>query len=176
MKRVLSHWQFAGFVFTGIAGVILHFLYGWTGESAFVASFSAVNESIWEHMKILFFPLFFFALVQNRYIGNDYNNFWCVKLLGTCFSVALIPILYYTLNGAFGMMPDWVNIAIFFVCAALCYILETWLFRKNIISCNAGKARTILWVVAFLFVVFTFFPPQFPLFKDPLSGTYGYRI
>ena len=173
MKRVLSHWQFAGFVFTGIAGVILHFLYDWTGGSLLVAPFSAVNESIWEHMKILFFPLFIFAFAENRYIGKDYDNFWCVKLLGTCIAAAAVPTSYYTLNGAFGPMPDWVNIAIFFASAALCYILEVWLFNKNKMPCNAGKARTLLWVIAFVFVFFTFFPPQFPLFKDPISGMYG---
>ena len=173
MKRVLSHWQFAGFVFTGIAGVILHFLYDWTGGSAFVAPFSAVNESIWEHMKILFFPLFIFAFIENYCIGKDYNNFWCVKLLGTCVAIAAVPILYYTLNGAFGPMPDWVNVAIYYISAALCYILEVWLFNKNKMPCNAPKARVLLWVIAFVFVFFTFFPPIFPLFKDPVSGMYG---
>ena len=43
MKRSLPFWQFAGFVFTGVFGTLLHFLYDWT-DSKFSALFSAVNE------------------------------------------------------------------------------------------------------------------------------------
>ena len=52
---------------TVLGGTILHFLYGLTKESVLVAPFSAVNESIWEHMKLMYFPLFVFALIQSRF-------------------------------------------------------------------------------------------------------------
>lgn len=114
MKKLLSTWQIAGFIFTGIAGVLLHFLFDWTNQSIITAPFSAVNESIFEHMKLLFFPMFVFAFIENYYIGKGYKNFWCVKLIGILLGVVLIPVLYYAINGIFGMTPDWVNIAIFF--------------------------------------------------------------
>ncbi|MBR5155491.1 MAG: hypothetical protein IKW62_03275, partial [Clostridia bacterium] len=82
MKKSLYTWQIIGFIFTCIAGVILHFLFDWTKNSVIVAPFSAVNESIWEHMKLLFFPLLAFAFVENQYIGKKYKSFWCVKLIG----------------------------------------------------------------------------------------------
>lgn len=75
MKKSLKFWQIGGFVFTAIAGVLLHFLYDWTNQSIIVASFSAVNESIWEHMKLLFFPMFVFALIEYKFIGKNYENF-----------------------------------------------------------------------------------------------------
>ena len=125
MKKLLSAWQVAGFIFTGIAGVILHFLFDWTNESIIVAPFSAVNESIFEHMKLLFFPMFVFALIESRYIGMEHKNFWCVKLIGIVLGVGLIPVLYYTIRGVFGIIPDWVNIAIFFLTAAYSYLIET---------------------------------------------------
>ena len=111
MKKSVFIWQILGFIFTGVAGVVLHFLFDWTNQSIIVALFSAVNESIWEHMKLLFFPMFVFAIIESRYIGNDYKSFWCVKLIGIVLGVALIPILYYTINGIFGSTPDFVNIA-----------------------------------------------------------------
>ena len=58
MKRILLFLQCAGFVITVLGGILLHFLYGLTNESIFVASFSAVNETTWEHMKLIYFPLF----------------------------------------------------------------------------------------------------------------------
>lgn len=170
----MKKWQWGGFVFTAIAGVILHYLYDWTGGSVFVAPISAVNESIFEHIKLLFFPMFIFALIQNKYIGKEYPNFWCIKLLGISLSVILIPVLYYTINGAFGSTPDWVNIAIFFIVSAIGYLFESWLFRNCCIKCKSpNKALLILWIMAGAFALLTFVPPSIPLFQDPITKKYG---
>lgn len=175
MKRSILKWQVAGFIFTSILGVVLHFLFDWSNQNIVVASFAAVNESVFEHMKLLFVPMFLFSLVQSRYIGKEYDNFWCVKLLGIVLGVLLIPVLYYTINGIFGITPDWVNIAIYYIAAAIVYLAETWMFRKsNITYKSPVTALAILWLIALLFVVWTFKTPQIPLFKDPITGTYGY--
>lgn len=175
MKKSLYAWQFAGFVFTGIFGVLLHFIFGWTGGSISVAPFSAVNESIWEHMKLLFFPMFVFALIENKYIGKDYPCFWCVKLIGITLGVMLIPVLYYTINGAFGKAPDWVNIVIFFVIAAMVCLGDVKMFQQDCIDCEFPMAAlTMLWLIALTFIIFTFLTPQFPLFQDPITGGYGF--
>ena len=54
MKERSILWQAAGFAVVTFGGTILHFLYDWTGESILVSPFSGVNESTWEHMKLLF--------------------------------------------------------------------------------------------------------------------------
>ncbi|MBR5153155.1 MAG: hypothetical protein IKW60_06500 [Clostridia bacterium] len=165
-------WQGAGVLFTGICGVILHFLFAWTNQCALVAPFSAVNESIWEHMKLLFFPMLLFAMAESRYHAREILNFWCIKLVGTVFGVVSIPVLYYTLNGAFGTMPDWVNIAIFFVAALASFGMETRMFRNGAPCFFRGAGWAFL-LLAVLFAVWTFLPPLFPLFKDPIANTYG---
>lgn len=175
MKKSLFFWQVLGFIFTGIAGVILHFLFDWANQSIIVAPFSAVNESVWEHMKLLFFPMIVFAIIQNRYIGCSFKNFWCVKLTGIVLGVVLIPILYYTINKIFYSAPDFVNIAIFYVASAVSYITETRLLKKDVINCVSNKtAIGILALISLMFVVFTFTPPKIPLFEDPITGSYGY--
>ena len=75
MKKPIYIWQFFGFVFTGLMGVFLHFLFDITNGNIVAALFSAVNESIFEHLKLLFFPMFLYAIIESRYIGNDYKNF-----------------------------------------------------------------------------------------------------
>lgn len=173
MKKSIFFWQIAGFIFTSILGVILHFLFDWTGQSVFVAPFSAVNESIWEHTKLLFFPMLLFAIIENIYVGKRYNNFWCIKFRGMLSSILLIPTLYYTINGVLGSTPDIVNIAIFFVVNAWVYIKETRCFKKNNISCRFPVFYVLTFLVL-LFVLFTFLPPHIPLFQDPLTQTYGF--
>ena len=94
MKRSSGFWQFIGFIFTSVAGVLLHFAYDWSGQSPLVAPFSGVNESTWEHMKLLFFPMLVFALIESRFLQKDHPDFWCIKLYGTLFGLALIPIFF----------------------------------------------------------------------------------
>ena len=65
-KRIFL-WQAAGFAFVSLAGSLLHFLYDWTGESVLIAPFSGINESTWEHMKLLYWPFSLFAVIQRRW-------------------------------------------------------------------------------------------------------------
>ena len=172
MKKDISLWQLAGFAFTSLGGTLLHYLYEWTGDSVIVAPFSGVNESTWEHMKLLFFPLFIFALIQSRFFKED-KGFWCTKLYGTVFGLLSIPILFYTANGAFGKTPDWINIAIFFVSAAIVFLLESHLFKNSFFCRRAHTAFAVFCIIGALFVLFTFLTPQIPLFADPVTGSYG---
>ena len=133
MLESISLWQAAGFALTTLGGTLLHFLYDWTGKHSLVSPFSGVNESTWEHMKLLFWPLFLFALVQ-RFFFKDQENYWCVKLAEILLGITLIPVLFYTYNGMFGKSPDWVNIAIFYIAAAAAFGFEWWAFRKNLLQ------------------------------------------
>ena len=99
MIKSVPYWQVGGFLFAGIAGTLLHFLFDWTGGSAVAALFSAVNESVWEHMKLLYYPMVIFAAVEYFAWGNGMESFWCMKLLGLLLGLSLIPVLYYTYTG-----------------------------------------------------------------------------
>lgn len=173
MKRNIQLWQLMGFAVTSLGGTLLHYLYDWTAQSVLAAPFSGVNESTWEHMKLLYFPLFLYAIVQRHYF-RERKDFWCIKLSGTLLGLILIPALFYTLNGAFGKTPDWINIAIFFVAAAAVFWTENRWFQRDFAFCPHPKlAFVLLCAVGLLFVVFTFLPPAIPLFRDPVTGLYG---
>lgn len=173
MKRYWNLWQLMGFAVTSLGGTLLHFLYDWTGNAAWAAPFSGVNESTWEHMKLLFWPMFLFVLVERRFF-RDRADFWCVKLRGTLLGLGLIPVLFYIYNGVIGTSPDWLNIVIFFVSAAAAYLFETRLFQQGTVRCRAPRlAFAALCAVAALFVILTYSPPQIGIFRDPLTGIYG---
>ena len=173
MKRSIGISQLLGFAITSLGGTVLHFLYDWLGKAAWIAPFSGVNESTWEHMKLLFWPMFIFAIVQSLFF-LERKDFWCVKLRGILLGMLLIPIIFYTYNGAIGKSPDWLNIAIFFISAAISYIYETRLFNKKTLLCRSSKLPiVVLCLIALLFVVFTFAAPEIGIFRDPLTGTYG---
>jgi cell division protein FtsW (lipid II flippase) len=173
MKRTVWLWQLFGFAFTALLGTLLHFLYDWLGEAVWIAPFSGVNEATWEHMKLLFWPAFIFAVIQSFFF-RDREDFWCVKAKGIILGIILIPLLFYTYNGVVGKSPDWINIAIFFICAAIVFIYESRRFNSDIMFCRSPKKALIaLLFIAALFVIFTFLSPKLGIFKDPVTGAYG---
>ena len=172
MKKSIGFWQLIGFAVTSFAGTLLHFLYDWLGGS-WIAPFSGINESTWEHMKLMFWPMFIFAIVESFFF-RERENFWCIKLRGTLLGLVLIPVMFYTYNGVIGKSPDWLNITIFFISAAIAYIYETRQFNSGKVPCKSSKLSfTTLCAIALLFVVFTFRTPEIGIFKDPLTGLYG---
>ena len=176
MKKSIGFWQMLGFIFSAVSGTILHFVFDWTGGNGLAALFSAVNESIWEHMKLLFYPMVIFACVEYRYWGREIPSFWCVKLVGILVGLALIPALYYTYTGILGMEADWFNITIFFISAGYAYWLESRLLQKErVCRLPKGAALALIVLIGVLFTVFTFRPPEIPFFRDPQTGTYGFQ-
>ena len=173
MKSSIGPWQLWGFSLTVLGGTLLHFLYDFLDGAMWIAPFSGVNESTWEHMKLLFWPMFIFAVIQSFFF-RDTKCFWCVKLRGILLGLAIIPTLFYTYNGVIGKSPDWFNIAIFFIAAAIAFIYETKLFTSEKIRFTTPSICLMsLLTVAMLFVIFTFATPEIGIFKDPISGAYG---
>ena len=173
MKRSINLWQLVGYAFTSLGGTLLHYLYDWTGGSVLAAPFSGVNESTWEHMKLFFWPALIFAVTESCFF-RDRENFWCIKLRGILLGLVMVPVIFYTYNGVVGTSPDWLNIAIFFIAAAIAFVYETRSFNKDNTACRAPRlAVIILCIIGVLFVVFTFATPTLQIFKDPVTGVYG---
>lgn len=175
MRRKLFFWELGGFLFTGVLGTLLHFVYEWSGQSALAAWFSAVNESTWEHMKLLFVPLFLFSLVQVCLLGRNYPNLPAVRALSVLTGLILIPVLFYTYTGVLGRSINWVNIAIFFLADLGAFLLDFRLLRRGRLSHRWMQILGLaaLWGLAFCFVWCTFHPLPLPLWRDPVTGLYG---
>ena len=176
MNKSIPKWQLTGFLFTSVAGTLLHFLFDWTGGNPVAGLISAVNESIWEHMKLLFYPMVIVAFIQSRFGKPLPDCFWQVKLLGILAGLLLIPILYYSYTGILGVEADWFNITIFFIAAAFAFRLESALFLKGFPCSGCARgAIAVLVLISLIFSLLTFFPPEIPFFRDPVTGTYGYQ-
>ena len=156
MENGCRKWWIGGFLFTAAAGTLLHFAYEWSGKNPVVGAVSAVNESTWEHMKLLFVPLLLTALAAALFL-------------------LLIPLLYYGYTGALGVHIMWVDVAIFFAAAAAAFLLEAHLTAHLPLGSGAaqGVAAALFAALAVLFVWYTYAPPHLPAFLDPLTGTYG---
>lgn len=168
-------WQKVGFVFTIIVGTLLHFTYEWSGANPIVGMFSAVNESVWEHLKLLFTPMLLFAIFEFFVYGKNIKNFIPVKALSILIGMLTIIVSYYTYTGIVGEHYLWADIAIFILGVLIAYCFSCRFLNTDFLSTNT--AIQLGWVVLILMIVcfayFTFNPPHIGLFQDPITGEYG---
>lgn len=171
-KTKIKNYQIISGIFVCILGTLLHFTYEFLGENIFVASFSAINESVWEHLKLLFFPMLLTTIIGYFYIGKNAPNFLCSKTLGILTSMFFVIIFFYTYTGIIGKSITFIDIASFFVAVILGEYLAYKLMISNF-ECNNIIAIISLIIILICFVVFTYFTPNIGLFKDPITNQYG---
>ena len=175
MRKRRLGWGTVGFLWAAAAGTLLQFVYEWSGGSIAAAVFSGVNESVWEHMKLLVMPVFLFTAAQMWAQGESLPNLPAVRAASLTAGVFIIPVLYYTYTGALGFRVLWVDMGIFYLAAALTFWLDGRLVRTGRFSSVWAQVLGIaaLWALVFVFVWCTFRPPHLPLWQDPVTGGYG---
>lgn len=167
-KYSLKNLEIISFFLTSLLGVLFHFVYEWSGMHLFVGFFFPVNESTWEHLKLIFFPIVLVSLLEYFIGGIRRPDYICIKLRSTLLGMLVIVVLFYTYSGILGTIIDWVNITIFFIAVAIAYLYS---YRKlnddTHIPCNPNLSLLIFFTVTVLFMVFTVFPPDLGLFRAP---------
>lgn len=173
MGKSVGSRKMTGFLFTSVTGTLLHFLFDLTGGNWAAGLVSAVNESIWEHMKLIYVPMIVFSILECRSAGREIPGFWRIKLRGVLLALAVIPALYYGYTGILGVSADWFNITIFFIAAGAAYWYEAKAEGRSRV-CGNKAAVGILILIGLVFGALTFCPPRIPLFRDPVNGSFGF--
>ena len=171
-QKLVLKFQIISTVFAMILGTLLHFTYDWSNNNLLVGAFSAVNESTWEHLKLLFFPMLITTIIGYFYIGKEFPNFLCAKTLGIFTAILFTVISFYTYTGILGTNFAFLNIGIFLIAILLGEYLAYKIMLSNL-SCNNNLSIILLFLLFFCFIIFTYFAPQIGLFKDPITGQYG---
>ena len=159
-------------IFVMILGTLLHFTYEWSGNNQFIASFSAVNESTWEHLKLLFFPMLLTTIIGFFYLEKSCPNYWCARLFGILTAILFTIVFFYTYTGIIGTNFAFVDISIFFV-AVILGELVSYKVLVSSIDCNSSVALVGIILLLACFIIFTYFTPEIGLFKDPVTGLFG---
>lgn len=155
--------NFIRYLFVVGLGVFLHFAYEISGENPIVGLFALVNESIWEHLKLVFFPMLVLTLWDM--FTNQRNNlcFLPARTVSTLAGMAFVVIVYYTVTGILGFQTAVINILIYLLGIAFVFLVEKKLqCRCNIISV---KLAIVIWLLfLILFIIFTIAPPVLGIF------------
>ena len=115
----IRNWQIIVVIICIVLGTLLHFTYEWSGEKKFVALFSAVNESTWEHLKLAYYPMLIMAIIGHFVIGEKSNNYWFAQAIGIIVAMVFITVFFYTYTGVIGTNYDVLNIGSFIIAILL---------------------------------------------------------
>jgi hypothetical protein len=173
MKKVALEWELAGIIFIIVLGTVLHFAFEWAGEWRPIAISAAVNESVWEHLKLGFWSALFFSFIEYPFVRTRANNIFVAKAVGILVIPISIVVLFYAYT-AFTEDILVADILVFVVAVVLGQMASYKILSSR--QLPAGFDRCAIAVLVCLILVFvlpTFFPPHLPLFRDPISGMYG---
>ncbi len=165
------NWIRAGIPVISVVGSAMHFVYDWSGGLTIVGLVAPINESIWEHLKMIFWPSLLWWIIgylcMKKKDEISASQWFCSGTAGLYIGPLFIASFYYTYIGAFGIHSLFLDILSFIlgVAAAQLSALHVYRYAKTSKSALifAGIA-VILFGAAF--IICTFYPPEIPLFID----------
>lgn len=163
----LKHYTIIGIIFVIIAGTLAHFLYDWTGNNPIVGLFTPINESVWEHMKLLFFPMLIYSLIMILKFHRKYSCITSALCFGILVGAFLIPLFYYTYTFILNKNVFILDIGAFIASIVIAF----WLSYRLTLSCRLESYTSLLCIMVCLlfacFLAFTYRPPNITIFQDP---------
>lgn len=163
----LKRYAVIGIIFVTAAGSLAHFLYDWSDNNDIVGLFTPVNESVWEHMKLLFFPMLLYTLLMIFKFKDSYPCITSALCFGLSLGTLLIPVFFYAYTAVLGKNALILDIGTFI----LSIVIAFWLSYKLTISCKLEPYAMLLCcfvcILFIAFMLFTYHPPDTKIFEDP---------
>lgn len=174
MKQKQFHWfwvictTITAFLF----GALFHNLYSWTGNNIFIGLFFPINESIWEHLKIAFYPLILVWVLFVRRMRLEPEFIWTNRLTACLVSIfisfLIISGLYYLLHFGFSLDGILLHLSVYM----LGLFSGQWLavhvtFERRIPKWIGVTSAILLSLQLLAFACFSLHPLAFPIFQAP---------
>lgn len=158
-----------GIVFIILFGFIGHFVYKWSNQNSFLGYFAPVNESVWEHIKLVLGPSFLWLLFEIHFY-NGYENLWFAKFISLLIMILFIPILFYSYSKIIKKSIFIIDIGIFIISVIVGEIVFHYLINLdyNIITYHIGIIGLIILFIKYMTSTYT--PGTSSLYKSPNNG------
>ncbi len=158
-------------VVISLIGTLSHFLYDISNHNKIVGLFAAVNESTWEHIKIVLTPTLLWGVVDGFIYGNN-PNYFLAKFISLFVIILLMPVLFYGHKAIIKKNLFFLDILNFYIVIIVSHSLlkiEEIHFIFQYLSCIG------IFLIFGGYMIHTLMPAKSFLFKDPISNQYGYK-
>lgn len=164
LLRKTVFWDIFLFVALGILGPVLHFIAPQVSQIPLFRGFLPINESIWEHLKLIFYPAVAVGLLRRIVLGKLQRGILTTFAEGILLSMALLVAAFYTYSGILGMHFLTADIALYYLCSLVLAIYVGKRAARQKKSSLSGVLILLFLTGCFLF--FSFYTPNFGLFLD----------
>lgn len=156
----LTYWEFLGILVIVGLGIFLHYAYELSDYNQFVALVAPINESIWEHLKMPFYGMLGFALVEYIFVGKEAKNFIFAKAFSSILAAFLVVVLYYGYT-SFLDHQLYLDIIIFVVAIIIAQLFSYALIKSKLFFRGINYiGLIILFAACMVFSSYTYEPPK----------------
>lgn len=157
-----------------LIGGLMHFIYKWSGNNIIIGAFAPVNESIFEHLKLITFPLILWWSIyffKNKEKIN-FNRWFTALFFALITALITIPLLYYFYTYGLNIESMILDVLLLLIALFVGQIIGWHLYKH--FSGFDGYIMIIFTLFIFiLFIYLTFSPLKLPLFYDKANNKYG---
>lgn len=168
IKKQYFYYELTFALLAIVLGTLFHFIYKWSDYHYLIAFISPINESTWEHLKMLFFPFLFLTFIEYFMIGKNFSSFVTAKTIGCFAGLLFIVAFFYTYTGIIGTNYLAMDILTFILGVLVCYFFSWYLSacKKTGNHTSNILCLCLLLLLAFFFAAFTNHTPNINLFKS----------
>ncbi len=155
-----------------VLSTLLHSLYNYLPN--FITSIIVpVNESIWEHMKMIFSSYMLFLLIQILFYKKKPHNLISSFVITALFNIVIFLIIYLPLNAIIGKEIMSVTLIVYFISILISnYLLFKLQEKKENKTLNKIMGLSII-LIYLIFTLLTYYPIKIDLFYDKQNHIYG---
>lgn len=154
---------------------ITHNLYEWI-PSFFTSIICPVNESIFEHLKMIFTSYMFWMIIELilKYKYKDLNNVISSNTFTAIFNIIVfliiyLPIYYLLFENMF------INLSVYFISLVISYFINYMIALKNNDKLLNIISIIIIIVSYIIFATLTYNPLKKDIFLDKQENIYGIK-
>lgn len=157
------------FIVIGALGALSHFVFEWTNENYIIGLFFPVNESVWEHLKLLFFPTAIYSTLEYILSKDKPLNYLQAVVFSTLCGMVWIVMLFYTVSGVIGYNIDILNISIYFIGVIITVYKKDVIIKKEkfVLPIFYWTSLFLGIITAIFFIVFSYNPLSYGIFTPP---------
>lgn len=155
---------------------VAHFMYD-LFPCVLVSFFFPVNESIWEHMKILYTSTLIYGIIDYiilRFNNIKFNNFSFQLFFTSFISIVIYLGIYLPIYHLIGEVL-WVSILLMFIVYSISQYMSYLILNSKVYYYLNYISIPLIITIYILFIILTFNPPNTFLFYDSLNKYYGIK-
>lgn len=169
---------FLGILIICILSIPQHYLYDFSGKLLPIGLLAPINESVWEHLKLGFYPTILWWIISYLILRKktkiSFARWFFSLVITLVICLLFIPSFYYTYTGAFGFHSMLLNIFSLILAISIAQFTAFCIYRNiNLKKYHVHLSAIVFIALLIAFISFTFIPPHLPLFMDPSTGKYG---